>query len=111
MKKTKTWGLRFRSTKTKTRGLRFRSTKTKTEGLRFRTTKTKTLRCSLFNETFLAEKAYRLLESILATRYGGHKLFIDRTQEPFPAQNAFFVIVSRNPSYKSKAAVPELYAW
>ena len=58
--------------------------------------------CSLFNENFPAEKAYRLLESILATKYRRHELFIDRTQESFP--NTFFVILSRNPNYKSKAA-------
>ena len=33
-----------------------------------------------------------------------HKSFIDRTQEAFYLQNAFFVIPSRNPNYKSKAA-------
>ena len=68
----------------------------------------------LFNENFPAEKAYRLLESILATKYSGHGLFIDRTQESFPIHNVFFVILSRNPNYKSKVtsvwilpAVPE----
>ena len=50
--------------------------------------------CLPFNENFPAEKAYRLLESILATKYSRHKLFIDRTQEWFPVQNAFFVIPS-----------------
>ena len=48
--------------------------------------------CLPFNENFPAEKAYRLLESILATKYSRHKLFIDRTQEWFLVQNAFFVI-------------------
>ena len=33
---------------------------------------------SFFNEKFPAEKAYRLLESILATKYSGHELFIER---------------------------------
>ena len=60
--------------------------------------------CSLFNENFPAEKGYRLLESIFATRYSGHELFIARNQEAVPIQNAFFVILSRNPNYKSKAA-------
>ena len=47
-----------------------------TQGLRFRSTKTKT----------------------------PGKLVIDKTQESFPVQNAFFVILSRKPYYKSKAA-------
>ena len=77
------------------------------KGLRFRTTKRTAWivkstaknclskkNCLPFNENFPAEKAYRLLESILATKYSRHKLFVDRTREWFPAQNAFFVILS-----------------
>ena len=60
--------------------------------------------CLLFNENFPAYKPYRLLESILATTYSRHKSFINRTPESFPVQNASFIILSRNPSYKSKAA-------
>ena len=52
----------------------------KTPGLRFRTTKRRPCvskkNCLPFNENFPAEKAYRLLESILATKYSRHKLFI-----------------------------------
>ena len=97
-----TKGLCFEETKTW--GLCLCSTKTKVFGFAVRTTKTKTLRCSLFNENFPAEKAYRLLESILASKYSGHELFIDRTQESFPIQNAFFIILSRNPNYRSNGA-------
>ena len=48
-------------------------------GLRFRTTKTKAALAKrtaypLINQNFPAEKAYRLLESILATKYSRHKL-------------------------------------
>ena len=50
--------------------------------------------CLPFNENFPAEKAYRLLQSILATKYSRHKLFIGGTQEWFPVQNAFFVILT-----------------
>ena len=50
--------------------------------------------CLPFSQNFPAGKAYRLLESILATKYGRHKLFVDRTREWFPVQNAFFVIQS-----------------
>ena len=59
---------------------------------------------SYYDPNFSAEKAYGLSESILATKYSRHKLFVARTQESFPAQNAFLVILSRNPNYKSEAA-------
>ena len=52
--------------------------------------------CLLFKENFRADKPY-LLDSILATTYSRHKLFINRTSESFPVQNAFFIILSRNP--------------
>ena len=88
--KTQAWGFHFRTTKTKTWGFRFRSTKTKAWGFRFRSTKVFVFvvwkrrpcvsknDCFPSNENFPAE-AYRLLESILDTKYSKHKLFIDRT--------------------------------
>ena len=90
------------------KGRRFRSTKTKTQVfvfvLRTRRPDASKKNCLLFNENFPAEKPSPLLESILATTYRRHKLFIDRASESFPVQsNAFFIIPSRkHPNYKSK---------
>ena len=103
-------GLSFRSTKTKTRGLSFRSTKTKTWGLSFRSTKTKTLtqqkELLTFNENLPAEKAYRPLESISATKYSRHKQFIDRTQENISrlCRTRSFLFCHANLTIKSKSA-------
>ena len=51
--------------------------------------------CLLFNENFPADKPqYRLPESILATSFSRHKLFIDRTPESFTVQSTFLIILS-----------------
>ena len=44
--------------------------------------------CLPFSQNFPAGKAYRLLESILATKYSRHKLFVHRTRT-FNDRSAF----------------------
>jgi len=72
--------------------------------------------CLFFNENLPAEKAYRLLESISATKYSRHKQFIDRTQENISCLcrtrsllfcHAILTIKSKSASVRILPAVPE----